>query len=232
MSLRGVEGVRRAGTLVCWLFRGNRPVAVLGCVLVCFDLGFMLLHLAALLWLPGNRMLYIDVDRGYAEIFQALKYTMAALLLCGAAATRKRWSLVLWLPVLAVLLLDDLFQGHESAGSYVHRTLLPQAGDWVQDAGAVCTLLLGALAVGALLWVGYTRASSSTRWVYRVLVALLVLLAVFTVGVGLLGSLVPERTVLADVLTLVEDGGEMLVVSGFVVVAARLLGPLPAAQGV
>ncbi|WP_147392904.1 hypothetical protein [Actinomyces sp. 2119] len=232
MALRDTRSVSRTCKFLSWQLGGSHVAAALGGVLVCFDVGFVLLHVAAAFWFPGNRMLYINVDQSYAEIFQGLKYVLVVVLLCCVVAVRRLWALLLWVPVFVGFFLDDLFQGHERAGAYVRSMFPPAMGERAQDVGELGVYALAAVVVGVVLWAGYRRGSPLTRWIYRVMACLLVLLALFGVGVDLLHSLFPPTSAAADTLMLVEDGGEMLVVTGFVAFAAQLLlGPLPADEG-
>jgi hypothetical protein len=170
-------------------------------------------------------------DRGYAEIFDYLKFA------CVAAVLARLWQqhrqpiyLALALVFLAALA-DDLFQIHELGG----RWLLVEVGRdtplgiHVRDVGEIATwALLGAVAVAGLrlAWLASRPADNRVGLLF---IGCLVLLALFGIGVDLLHALAPSRR-LDGLFGIVEDGGEMLVLSLAVALAvfvARVGGPPP-----
>lgn len=218
--------------LLSWLCRGQYLVVALCVALLVVDIGFVLLHVVAAFCFPENRLLYIDVDRSYAEIFQAVKYVMAAVFLGCAAVVGRAWPLIFWIPVFLGFLVTDLLEVHERVGRYLGQAL-PSAmwGERSQDVWELCVYLLGAAVMAVVVGFGYRLGSSGVRWAFRVMGMLIVFFVVFGMGADFLHSLLPRTSMGADMMMLVEDGGEMLVVSGFMVFVARLVTVSPLLNG-
>lgn len=215
-----------------WLCRGQYLVMALCAALLIVDIGFVILHVVAAFCFPENRLLYIDVDRSYAEIFQAVKYVIAMVFLCCAAIAGRAWALVFWVPVFLGFLITDLLEMHERAGKYLGRVLPSEVwGERSQDVWELCVYLLGAAVMAVVVGFGYRFASSAVRWAFRVMGVLILFFVVFGLGADFLHSLLPRTSLGADMMMLVEDGGEMLAVSGFVVFVARLVTVSPLLNG-
>lgn len=154
-----------------------------------------------------------EADGSVVEIFGHTQLAGAALLLLVLGVRRRAPLFAVWSAVLVVMTADDLLKIHERGGAWVRDRLdLPAvAGLRAQDLGelAVWALLGGVL----LPWLvaAHRRSPRVQRAVSARLATLVVLLAVFAVGVDMLGivlgPLVPP--VVSTTVTLVETAGEL-----------------------
>jgi len=131
-----------------------------------------------------------------------------------------------WAIVFAFLLLDDAFQIHERFGKWLSQEYsLPVAfGLRPDDIGE----LLFAAAIGVvtmlLIGVGFWWGDVDARLVSRDMALLVILLAGLGVGMDLLHVIAYFKApLLAQFLLIVEDGGEMLVVSAMVAYMVNVL---------
>jgi hypothetical protein len=199
------------------------PGSLLG-LLVAGDALFVALHVAHVTTpVLQDPRFSLDTDRGFAEVYQYLKEYWSALLLLRAGLALRAPVLVVWAVLFGYLMVDDAFMLHERAGEAIARRL-PAAGALPlreQDVGeAVVAAAVGVLALAA---VGLAHAWSAgpARAVSWRLLRLVGLLALFGVGVDLVHELLPPGSWHAAV-TLVEDGGELVVMTAIVWFAARV----------
>ncbi|BAU15619.1 hypothetical protein LEP3755_61780 [Leptolyngbya sp. NIES-3755] len=176
------------------------------------------LHLAARFY-PGTTSLYwaIDADRSFGETFQYIKELW--LIFSFAALTRIRsdwayWSISL---LFCYLLIDDLFFLHERWGDEVARYLnLPSMLNLrSQDFGELAVSAIAGIFFVALIGVSYWLGSKTFRHVCKrvlVLLAGLVFCGIVLDAVHVIvDSISPE---FPNFFNLLEDGGEMLFMSG------------------
>jgi hypothetical protein len=152
-----------------------------------------------------DRLQFSFVDRGYPEIFgYGLELAACALFSISAwAYCKKQWYA--FAAILFVTFLDDAFELHEAIGHLFNAGfgLSPVVGDLI---GFSTTGL-----VSVVFWLAGTRLiQQEDDWLpYLVFTAYFAILIFFGVGVdavhGMLG-----RSVSQTVLTLIEDGGELV----------------------
>lgn len=186
-------------------------------LLVAADLAFIVLHVLYIeTSLLRGRPFSLEADNGSPEAYQYVKQFWVAL--CMVALFRRTRSLVYvgWALVFAFLLMDDAFQFHERFGKWLStQYALPVAfGLRPDDIGE----LLFAGVIGAttvlLIGFGFWRGDASARVVTRAMALLVVVLAGLGVGVDILHVITYFKApLLAQFLLILEDGGEMLVVS-------------------
>ncbi len=208
-----------------WLLRGNRAALVVGLMLLVADAALIAVHLDAVSRQSANPMLYVDIDRSYAELLQYLKFLWLLALLVWYSVEQRSWQMATWLPVFAYFLADDALSWHESMGARVAGQLAtgPVFFLSAQDVGEILVTAGAGLVLLLPLVVGYVRANRPTRWVFHVLAALLVVLAGFGVVVDALHMVVVENPRTGDWMGTLEDGGEMVVVTVVVAFVVRLV---------
>ena len=193
------------------------PAFTLLLLLVCADVGFMLLHLISVEtgWLRWARI-SLEAEGGPAEIFQYLKEFSVMVCMVIAFVATRRVVYISWALVFTFLLADDSMQIHESVGAWLGErySFAAPYGLRSNDVGELlfaATVGLAMLAlVGGALW----RGTEQGRRVSRDL-------GILIVSLGLVGILLDVvhvvayygRSLLAQVLLVVEDGGEMIVMS-------------------
>lgn len=198
-----------------WLFSGQRGVWIVVSFLLAADICFIGLHCWAELRGLSDRMLRIDVDRGYAESFQGVKYLYLLVVTTITTLTYRSWHVALWLPMFVYLLVDDLMMVHEIVGSELVEKfgLQPLHGLRDQDIGELLVTLTAVAALGVPLLLGYLLGHRTSRWFYRVLVILTIALGGFGVVVDLVHVQFASTEGQFDWIAVLEDGGEMIVVT-------------------
>jgi hypothetical protein len=212
MSTNIVPDARRRGTGA--LLQAVRWFLLL---LVCGDLVYILIHVGHL-FVPGLRGAHysLETDGGLAEFYQYMKELWLAVCLLAAFVQRRHLVLLVWSGFFGFLLLDDALELHEHVGFWLGKRLgLPAVMGLRPDdfgelmvAAAVATSLLGLLAIA------WWRDRQAT---WRLSKELLIL----TIALGACGVLLDQLHVIAyfkapaisDPLALLEDGGELLIVS-------------------
>jgi hypothetical protein len=186
-------------------------------MLIAADLAFIVLHViyveTALL---RGRPFSLEADNGVPEAYQYVKQFWVALCMVGLFRRTREVSYIGVGVIFTFLLLDDAFQMHEHFGKWLAAQYsLPVAfGLRPDDIGE----LLFAGGVGAvtvsLIGLGYWRGGPDARIVTRDISILILLLAGLGVGVDVIHVISYYKApLLAQFLLILEDGGEMLVVS-------------------
>lgn len=186
-------------------------------LLLAADLAFIVLHVIYVetSWLRG-RPFSLEQDNGLPEAFQYVKQFWIAL--CMLALFRRTRELVYagWLLVFTFLLFDDAFQIHEHLGKWLGEkySLWAVFGLRPDDIGELLFALFVGVLSALLIGFGFWRGDRDARAVSRDTAMLVVVLAVFGVGVDILHVIAYFKGSLsAQLLLIVEDGGEMVVVS-------------------
>lgn len=153
-------------------------------------------------------------DRGFGELFQYSKAALGCFLLVRMGARRSSYAAFTWAGLLALVLLDDSLELHEHAGEMLAPLLrLPsigslranQVGELVFYAalGTACLVALG------LAW---WRGDGQERALSRTLFPWFAALGFCAVLLDAVSSLT-RKTALGIDFALLEDGGEMVVLS-------------------
>ncbi|MCY7277757.1 MAG: hypothetical protein LH702_29475 [Phormidesmis sp. CAN_BIN44] len=155
----------------------------------------------------------IETDRGFAEFFQYMKEYWCVLLL-GLIVVKKRSPLYLsWMFLFLYILVDDFAAIHEQLGSIISNSLgfIPMLRLRGQDFGEL--FVFASVGLFLLIYVGiaYRLGDSLFRKASKSLITMLFTLALFGVLVDLLHVMAPAK--LTNVMGLLEDGGEMIVIS-------------------
>ena len=186
-------------------------------LLIATDLAFIVLHVVYVeTTLLRGRPFSLEADNGLPEAFQYVKQFWIAL--CMLALFRRTRQVVYagWTLVFAFLLLDDAFQLHESFGQWLgSQYSLPVAfGLRPDDIGELLfASLIGGVTV-LLIGFGFWRGDADARTVSRDTALLVVILAGLGVGVDIVHVITYFKApLLGQLLLILEDGGEMLVVS-------------------
>jgi hypothetical protein len=188
------------------------------------DLFLILLHI--LRNLPGIDLIpaiekppfSISADLGLGESFQYVKELWIALLLGALVIRYGKKAYLGWSLLFGYLLLDDMLGFHEGFGAlgekYFH---LPAALQMFPRLRISDLFELGSSAiigsvVLVLLFVFYRRSAPDVRMTQNVIFVLFALLIGFGVALDFFDRFFSSRMI-AELLKLIEDGGEMLVMS-------------------
>ncbi len=179
------------------------------------DLVFIILHLLFINTdFISNKYFSIEEDRGYAEIFQYIKEYWIVLLLSVLAVKQRSILYLGWSLLFLYVLLDDFFAIHERLGEIVSERLflLPMFNLRAIDFGEVIVSACVGLFFLLFLALAYRFGSRISREVSKFLILMLFALACFGVAVDMLHSMLRFSS-LKDILGLLEDGGEMIIMS-------------------
>lgn len=191
-------------------------------VLLTMDLLLVALHVVASLLDWSHPGMYLHVDQGWAERFQYLK----ALSIAGLAAWlgRRSQAVVLWVwgGLFGYIVIDDSLSIHESYGHHLQHVFdLPALwGLRPQDLGELVVLSTVATVFVCLLAVATALSSHWARAVTADLLMLLVGLALFGVVVDMLHIVAAAHAIRG--FTLLEDGGELVMMSLIAAYLARI----------
>ncbi|MCU0548574.1 MAG: hypothetical protein MUC48_04430, partial [Leptolyngbya sp. Prado105] len=184
------------------------------------DLGFIALHILVFMtgWLEGypipNAYLYsVEADRGFAEFFQYMKEYWCVLLLGLIAIKRRSFCYVSWMGVFFYLLIDDALMIHEKLGAYL-SSVMGFPSIWrlrSVDFGELLVSGTVGLFLVVCISIAYRRGDSEFRRTSKSLLLFLVVLSGFGILLDLVHVISPIE--FNQLLALLEDGGEMIVIS-------------------
>ncbi len=195
-------------------------------LLVCADAAFTTLHLISVEtgWLREARI-SLEAEGGPAEVFQYLKEFWVAVCMAAAFYFTRRGVYVCWALVFLFLLADDSMQLHENVGTWFGDRYAFSAplGLRPKDIGEL--LFVGAAGVVILAVVGTAawRGTEQCRRVTRDLGLLIVALGLVGIALDVVHVIAYfGESLLAQVLLVLEDGGEMLVMSAMTAYAFHI----------
>jgi hypothetical protein len=179
------------------------------------NIAFILLHIYSAAgfgegW-TGNYRLHID--RGFAELFNYVQVAACGILLYRCFFKSGDWVYFAWALVFTFVVLDDSLLIHERVGTLLDTRLgLPALpGLRTKDTGELLVWgAAGALLVPILV-LGFRSSKREAIEFGGVMTLIFALLGFFAVIVDMLHMAAAPRSRSADdILTVVEDGGEML----------------------
>lgn len=189
------------------------------------DFAFIALHITNF-FLDGllGSAAYIDRDRGYAEIFQYIKLGIVFLTLLRLSSTQKSLLYLAWSNLFAYIAVDDSFQVHERLGTFLAHKLGFEALFYLRgvDFGELLVFAVsGCLLLGFIIFAHWLNDNPCEKRNSCILVSFLGTLSFFGIGVDMLHIAAPayyaDRGVWTGMfihsLALLEDGGEMLILS-------------------
>ena len=185
-------------------------------LLLLADCAFISLHVILLIILSLNiRMFSLSADHGWPEFFQYTKELWIIALLLLVCIKARTVGFAVWAILFIYLFLDDSFLLHERYGNYIARSLKFSsfAGLRPQDYGELIISGIVAASFLILLSLFYIRGSDAFRCATRHLLSLLVALAFFGIFVDMLHVALYANRNIEYLLLVVEDGGEMVVMS-------------------
>jgi len=190
-------------------------------LLLAADGLFIAVHLWAAEARPGQRLLSIEADNGYPEVFQYLKFFWLALLTALLAWRTRAFGCLSWSGLFLYLLLDDLLRLHEDGGAALAEAwqLPALLGLRPKDLGELAVTAGAALVLLPAIALAWSRGGPGLRSLSRRLAPLLALLVLAGVGLDLLASALQPTGWPRLLLGILEDGGEMVVVSLMLAVA-------------
>ncbi len=183
------------------------------CLLLLVDLAFIVVHIFYSMGLVSDPLFSIETDFGFAEVFQYIKeYWIVAMLLILTIKS-SRVIYFSWALLFLYLLLDDSLRIHEKLGAnmvdYFDFKPVPNILR-AQDFGELSVSMLFGAALFSAIGVAYFFSDKLEKQISKTIFGLVMMLAFFGVLVDLLHMAIPWWKPLFG---LIEDGGEMFIVS-------------------
>jgi hypothetical protein len=181
-------------------------------LLLIVDLVFILVHGVYKMNLVSNPLFSIERDFGYAEVYQYIKEFWIVVLLFIVAIKRSRIIYFAWSSLFIYLLLDDSLQIHENFGGYLvnYFDFQPMFHLRAQDFGELSVSMLFGFLLFTFIGTSYLFSDTISKQISKYLFILVVSLAFFGVLVDMLHIAIPWGK---SIWGLIEDGGEMLIMS-------------------
>ncbi len=196
-------------------FRLNETSKILLLLLIVTDIIFMIFHVLHFIKWVDNPLFYISRDLGYAEIYQYIKEFWIILLLLMIAKDKRRIVYLAWSILFLYILLDDSLKIHETFGNYLvnYFDIQPGFGLRAKDFGELGTsFLFGGLLFLFLGW-SYFKSDKKDKTISNHLFLLFMILIFFGVFIDMIGIILHGTSVLNHFIILIEDGGEMIIMS-------------------
>jgi len=184
-------------------------------LLVLTDFFFIGLHiLYTYTNILPNRFFSVDMDMGYPEIFQYIKEYWIGLMLIWLAIKGRSFLFFGWALLFFFLLFDDSMMFHEQNGYILarHFDLQPTLGFRAQDIGELGIMLVVGIFFLAVIGVSHYFSEQRIKEISKRLAILLAALMFFGIYFDAFHSLL-IYTGAHKPLALIEDGGEMVVMS-------------------
>lgn len=183
---------------------------------VLTDFMFVVLHsLYVHGFLDNNPYYSLELDLGYSEFYQYMKEFWIFILLLFVFFKEKKTIYILWSIFFLYLLLDDSLAFHENYGKLLkdYFNIQPRFGLRSQDFGEVLVSFSVGFVFLISIGISYLKTNLLGKRISENIVALVLMLVFFGIFIDLLHIAVPYYK---NRFTLIEDGGEMLVMSAIV----------------
>jgi hypothetical protein len=201
----------------------KQSASLLLLLLLCADFAFIVIHTDnAFITFYVTKMeslipppLSIGTDRGYAEIYQYIKFFWIIIVFAYVNKSTKSLSYVSWILVFTFFLCDDAFSLHENAGLYFAKIFyfnLP-FNVKLDDFGEIVFWAIIGIFLLIILARAYLHGSHTFKKVSIDISLFVIAFVFFGVVVDLLHSSIELWKVLSFGLGTVEDGGELVVAS-------------------
>jgi hypothetical protein len=157
----------------------------------------------------------INIDSGYPEMFQYLKYFVIILITAYLIIKKQEIGYLSWLILFVLLLLDDALQFHETFGTWAANKFSyhPMLGLRSQDLGELTYVGFFGLILMFFLVFGYLKGNKNYRKTNIDLSILFTLFLFFGVAMDMVDEFVEYNRYSHLILILIEDGGEMITLS-------------------
>ena len=185
-------------------------------LLLSADLAFIVLHtLEFMNHSITNPLLSLEMDQGFPEVFQYIKWFWIITLLTYLPIKRRSLKFSAWVGVFIYLLLDDALRIHETVGGIIadNLTMFPPFGLRVKDIGELIVTGVAGVFLVSFVLIAYIYGSKNFKKMSNDLFLLIFTLAFFGVFVDMLHISIQLGWKTTEVLAVIEDGGEMVIAS-------------------
>lgn len=179
------------------------------------DIVFIVLHILYKTYILNSSYFSLKRDLGYAEFFQYTKFLWVIILLIYIIRKTGVWQYISWLAVFTYFLADDAFQLHENIGMSIAGNLdfVAPFNLRLQDVGELTVFAIAGMVLAALLAWSYWKGSQTFKNITIDLLILTAILAFFGIFVDAAEIGVDLGLFIKETLGLIDDGGELIVVS-------------------
>lgn len=185
-------------------------------LLLIGDLTYIALHLVEK-FTPflQNSLLSIERDRGYAEMYQYLKLIWIAILFFYISLQKKFLGYMAWVLVFTYFFFDDALHIHELLGEYIagQFSITHAFGLRMQDYGELTVSAIAGISLLSLVAWAYRRGSQDFKNKSKDILLLIGALIFFGVVVDMAHIAIQVGWLVTFILGVIEDGGEMVVVT-------------------
>lgn len=200
-------------------FTGNfniQEATIFLVLLLCADFVFFSLHLVQSL-IPGiyDPLYSLEVDKGYPEMFQYIKWFWITILLVYTSIKKHSSFFLAWAIVFAYFLLDDALIIHERVGFYFAENFefVPPFGLRLNDVGELAASIIAAIILGSIIFVACFKGNKVFRKMSHDLILLILFLIFFGIIVDLSIYVFNLKEKGMAIVGFIEDAGEMLITS-------------------
>ena len=191
-------------------------------LLLSADFVFIAVHCLNIYGVIGRNNLYSIVnENGYSEIFQYLKEFWVFIIMFHLFIKKKSISFLIWSLLFLYILLDDSLTIHETLGEYLAKyfDLKPRFKLRGEDYGElIVSFIVGGCFIVALI-LAYLKSKTNIQKISQHLFTFLLVLAFFGIFLDMIHVFYNDN----HKLGLLEDGGEMLVMSFIMAYTFNLL---------
>ncbi|MCW8107208.1 hypothetical protein OPS25_01650 [Alteromonas ponticola] len=196
-----------------------RTFLLLLLIIVAGDMVFVLMHILQKLKFIAHTQFLLTTDGGFAEVYQYVKEGSIAVIFLWAAVKHRMLILLAWSVLFLFLLLDDSLQLHEKTGevfaaAFEIKSVFNLAP---RDIAQPLAVFLWVTPIFVLLSYSYYYASAAEKRMSHRMIMLVAAIGFFGVGVDLMHAAAPWGL---GMFALIEEGGEMIVMSIMLTVCA------------
>lgn len=181
------------------------------------DLFFIVMHILYISSdMVSDSWFYLAQDRGYAEFYEYIQLLVIVSLFAYYSIRTKMWLYTHWMAFFTYYFLDDSLQIHETVGNWLVSKLgiVSFLSLRAQDIGEIGMYGIVGLFFLSTFIASYRVSDNNSRRFSHVLILFIAALVFFGGIFDMLSSTVFESLPsLRELFVIVEDGGEMVVVS-------------------
>jgi hypothetical protein len=196
-------------------------------LLILTDLALFGLHLVYVYTdFFENYLFHVGQHRGYPEFFQYIKELWIAVLFFFLAVRKRKLLYFLYSLLFVFILFDDSFEFHERVGGILAEIFQIQSlmGLRPQDFGELIVYAFFGILFFVPIAIVHFMSDRETQTVGKYLYYLLILLILAGVAFDMIDIMV-DNPILSPLLSFIEDGGEMVVMTFITWYAYRLNQP-------
>lgn len=194
----------------------ENPAGLLLILLLVTDIFLIAIHVLFYNYANGGGGYFLIYrEQGLGESFQSIKLIWVTFMFILVAMSTRQLSYLVWATTFGYLGIDDGMTVHEILGEQLalRWAIGPMFGLRPADIGELVYLASVGTILLFLLSIAWWRGSATFRERSKFLVALSALLVIVGIGVDVVHAMLYEVPVLDELFGIIENGGEMLIVS-------------------